>query len=459
MKAQLFSMTLTLVIILLTGSLFSEEWNGRNEKLRNISNNTWTKVCGYTSKAGGMQEVPWAYDSKNKVFVRVGGCTNVYNNEVCLFDLGTEISTFPWQHTETDPLDRPAAGCQRGLAYDPITELVYNVGGGARIPIGNAGLWKGDMSKLVWTNLRPSPGREAQSCVAADTENKVIIYRYDDYGTFSHCKMYDPALDVVYDCPVRPDNPGQVVFIPLDYWRTLKYAPSLHGTMYVAFAWKDTARGFAENQWITWLFDAKKRIWTDLKATGLEGIPSVYVSENFRPVLSWDEDSNTMLLLINNVGLFYYDSDYNSWKRIEAAGALPGWGQMFAYDSEHKVHAFVAVKNESQADVWAIRFAKNNGTDKEVADLSETGSLLSVSCSPNPFYSSAKITFVNNKKSRVKVALYDVKGRLVKTLIDKKADVGTYRIDLVREGLSAGVYAVKLFSEDGIVSRKIVIVD
>jgi len=64
---------------------------------------------------------------------------------------------------------------------------------------------------------------------------------------------------------------------------------------------------------------------------------------------------------------------------------------------------------------------------------------------PNPFNSSARVGFVISAKQKVTLRIYDISGRLCKTLVDKKLDAGTYNYnwsgrDENGEKLSSGVY-------------------
>jgi PKD repeat protein len=80
------------------------------------------------------------------------------------------------------------------------------------------------------------------------------------------------------------------------------------------------------------------------------------------------------------------------------------------------------------------------------------GNFLSASISPNPLNPSAVLTFSTSKVGAVKVQLFDVQGRLIKTLMDDAAAVAGYhdvRIDgRDNQGnkLASGVYYVMIHS-------------
>jgi hypothetical protein len=81
------------------------------------------------------------------------------------------------------------------------------------------------------------------------------------------------------------------------------------------------------------------------------------------------------------------------------------------------------------------------------------------SVSPNPFSSSAVLSFDVPRTSRVAVSLYDVRGRVVKELADLVAEPGRYSLTLGEENdLPSGVYFLKMRAEDFSKTRKVVIV-
>ncbi|MBX2976282.1 MAG: T9SS type A sorting domain-containing protein [Ignavibacteriaceae bacterium] len=59
---------------------------------------------------------------------------------------------------------------------------------------------------------------------------------------------------------------------------------------------------------------------------------------------------------------------------------------------------------------------------------------------PNPFNSTTRIEFLIPQRSFVTLKVYDILGRLVKTLIDQEKDSGHYSIGFNSEGLSGGIY-------------------
>ncbi|TPW13842.1 MAG: hypothetical protein FD129_1195, partial [bacterium] len=64
--------------------------------------------------------------------------------------------------------------------------------------------------------------------------------------------------------------------------------------------------------------------------------------------------------------------------------------------------------------------------------------------SPNPFRASTRITYRLDEAGMVSLALYDVMGRSVRTLVNGLQASGVHDLTLDGEGLPAGIYWYRL---------------
>jgi photosystem II stability/assembly factor-like uncharacterized protein len=72
---------------------------------------------------------------------------------------------------------------------------------------------------------------------------------------------------------------------------------------------------------------------------------------------------------------------------------------------------------------------------------------------PNPFNPLTTVTFDIAYNDNVKIIIYDVMGRLVKVLVDKKLNAGTYKIYFEASNLSSGVYICQLVTAKTQISK------
>jgi hypothetical protein len=82
---------------------------------------------------------------------------------------------------------------------------------------------------------------------------------------------------------------------------------------------------------------------------------------------------------------------------------------------------------------------------------------------PNPFGAETSIRFAVPSKSRVSLAVYDVNGRLVNSILDRKAEAGEYRAtwngrDSAGAQVSPGVYFIRLATPYRALEKKMVYV-
>ena len=77
---------------------------------------------------------------------------------------------------------------------------------------------------------------------------------------------------------------------------------------------------------------------------------------------------------------------------------------------------------------------------------------------PNPFNPSTQISFGLPKSGLVKLVIYDILGREVKTLVNEFRTAGMYKIEFDASSYASGVYFYKLTSGDYINTKKMVLI-
>jgi len=80
-----------------------------------------------------------------------------------------------------------------------------------------------------------------------------------------------------------------------------------------------------------------------------------------------------------------------------------------------------------------------------------------VGAAPNPFRRNLTVEFELTRRGEVELALFDVGGRRVRTLIDEHVDAGRWARTLSAAGLSSGVYFLRLEAEGQLRTRRVVL--
>lgn len=76
---------------------------------------------------------------------------------------------------------------------------------------------------------------------------------------------------------------------------------------------------------------------------------------------------------------------------------------------------------------------------------------------PNPFNPATTIAFSLPVSGRVRLEIFNVKGELVETLVDRELEAGVHRFDWNASGVSSGVYFCRMLAGDFVQTRKMLL--
>lgn len=140
-----------------------------------------------------------------------------------------------------------------------------------------------------------------------------------------------------------------------------------------------------------------------------------------------------------------------------------GWIRMAVFLNETK--ASCTIKDfayQTSPDTPILAGDKGEtGTSKSTSNRNEkeiTNKSSEIKVTPNPISSTAKINFSISKPGKVSLNLYAISGRLVKTISEKTFTEGNHQITLDTKDLNAGIYFIRLKSDDLIGTKKFVVI-
>ncbi len=293
--------------------------------------NTWVNLK-ITVQAQGWGEIGWNHDPANRLFFRYGGCTGPYNNELTVFDLGTE------QFVQRRPIElmagwgdtRPGNGCSVGRTWGPWRKLAW-----IRHGIGGTANQLG----MVEYHARSPAARFCSYDLATD-RFRPAAYHEAPYG--------EPATRLVCDwkhglvLPIKFTHPNHRT---KDFWALDVKSADPHGES----AWRDRKNPAGD-------YPYQVRAYTVAAVDQDAGLLVLYVPPfDSRPPQTWT-----------------YDPTTNVWKdrkpKIQPHG-VPGAG--LVYDPFHKVLLLQSGRKATQfggpADsiTWAYDVRTNTWTDLE----------------------------------------------------------------------------------------------
>jgi hypothetical protein len=127
----------------------------------------------------------------------------------------------------------------------------------------------------------------------------------------------------------------------------------------------------------------------------------------------------------------------------------------------------IMIENYRNESVWnrfmtnpeilaGLQVADFQHTGVGVGDLPDAGGLAILSAAPNPFAGRASVRFRLEKAGRVRLSVYDVRGREVARPFAGERAAGTFDVPLDLMDRAPGVYVLRLEGEGGAVEHKIV---
>ena len=127
------------------------------------------------------------------------------------------------------------------------------------------------------------------------------------------------------------------------------------------------------------------------------------------------------------------------------------------YDEDHfdftKSADFDGSANFNEWTNWGEEFADIS----ESSEISIPETFTTLSAYPNPFNPSTNITYNLPETGNVRIAVYDISGRLVRVLFDGVETAGTHKLSFNAQNLSSGIYICRMSAGNELKSIKILL--
>lgn len=179
--------------------------------------------------------------------------------------------------------------------------------------------------------------------------------------------------------------------------------------------------------------------------------------------LNWSTSSETdnlgFILLRDGVQI----ADYNSSNLLKGNGSV-------SYQNEYSYTDFDVLEgNTYQYTIRSVDYSGEihdydfnvdieiNKIEKQASPFNNFSYNLDQNY-PNPFNPSTQIAFTLDKASRVRLEVYDLLGRLVKTLINKDLQVGKHEVKFDAQQLASGTYIYRLQSQNRVLTKKMMLI-
>jgi hypothetical protein len=420
-----------------------------------VSAQTWVDI---TPASGPMPPARWlasaVFDSQERRMVIFGGDTasSARLNDVWAFDLDTHT----WTDLTPSMGSAPAVRRTPVSIYDPVAhEMVTWSGQGAGGTFLND-VWSFDLTANTWTQHTPTGGPPAIRYGAAGvrdplTGDLVTFAGFTFMGRFDDVWRFDNAASTWTDVSAPPASS------PLER--------CLHSASYDAQNHRMIMYGGQNGGALDdiWAFDLALETWSEFTPTTVPAgrwFPAhVYDTANHRSTVFGGSKGGTRT---NEVLVF--DLNLELWGTLSPSGTPPSAreGSAAVYDGANdRMVVFAGWDGGDNNDVWELTGLSNAITaiderpQPEVARLGQNH--------PNPFNPVTTIEFEIVSTTRVSIRVYNLRGQLVRTLVDGTRTPGPHSViwngrDEAGRAVSSGVYFYRLTAEGVEESRKMVLV-
>ncbi len=417
------------------------------------------------------------------------------------------VETLAQSWVELTPASGPAPAARRNASavYDPVDNRMVIYGGFGTSYLGD--IWAFDIDTETWSDLTPSSGpapaaRLTPASVYDPTGHQMIMWSGQSFGsTFlndvwsfdfdTHTwSQYAPTggppnirygVGYTWD-PVAHDLVTFAGFTNMgrfhDVWRFNDQAVTwtdvspatgplercLHAACYDAVGHRMIMYGGQNNNGPLgdlWALDLNTDTWTDIT-------PATNPAARYFTALVYDAANRRATMFGGQTLLgatsesWVFDLWTGAWTQLSPAGTPPTsrYGAAGIYDGAHdRMIVFGGNDGSVQNDVWALEGLSSTSTG--VRGAAGPNVVLHPN-HPNPFNPATTIRYEIPSRGHVRLAVYDVRGRHVRTLVDATRDAGAGTAfwdgrDAGGASVATGVYVYRIETPDGSQARKMVL--
>ena len=180
--------------------------------------------------------------------------------------------------------------------------------------------------------------------------------------------------------------------------------------------------------------------WQDISGN-LEGVP-------VNDILP-DPNREGWLYIGTDFGMFYTDDAGDTWQSMSPVMPVCPVFDIDISDDPPKLVAGTHGRSMYAFDLGSVGIPEDNNRPTDYR-LNQNY--------PNPFNASTTIFYEIQNAGQVSLNIYDVTGRLVKTLVDGHVTAGEYKVSFDGSSLASGTYFVSLKAGDYQVSKKMTLI-
>ncbi|MBN2416578.1 T9SS type A sorting domain-containing protein [bacterium] len=150
----------------------------------------------------------------------------------------------------------------------------------------------------------------------------------------------------------------------------------------------------------------------------------------------------------------------DAWMNLYGEDQYSGWGLLAREPSPFSVYSVTTSSDAVFISNWyegfrILRFV-DAGVEPETSG--RPGAFTLMQNYPNPFNGETQISYALERAGDVTLTLYNVRGEMVRKLVDGRQERGLYTVHLDGRGLASGLYFYTLQQEDERITRKLTLI-
>lgn len=396
-------------------------------------------------------------------------------NKVLLFggyDGGMAVYTDTWLYngknntwTDLTPANSPSERVRAGMAYIGDGKvLMYGGNPLVKFPLFATNVsietWLFDLEANTWTKLTPTnnPPGLANPSMCYIGGDKVLLFG----GAFPKQNMRSNQT-WIYDLS---DN---------TWTKSTASGPSARASASLAYMGGDKAVLFGGYDGVTqlndtWRFDRSANKWVlrkpSVKPPARYNHTSGYVADGKivifggRADIISDPNSNSEVLIYGDTWIF--DNASTTWTQdMSSPSPDPRGSAHMAELNLNNAKPIVLFGGASDVapfgDTWTYSASLSKDTAPLVDNISVPEHFVLEQNYPNPFNPKTTIRFQLPKESYVKIAVYDMSGRLIETLVNQPMTVGSFSVVWNAETHPSGLYLYRFEADDFIQTHRMIL--
>jgi len=164
------------------------------------------------------------------------------------------------------------------------------------------------------------------------------------------------------------------------------------------------------------------------------------------------------------VDFYFIETDQQGilqWSKIVGDSPNSEWGlsSIIASGGSYIMVGNIWISDITGEDIYVVKLYPTTVGIPQTGEINLPDSPFLQNNYPNPFNSSSVIEYSLSRAAHVRIDIYDLLGRKVKTLVDERKQPGTHSITFDASDLSSGVYFYRLQAGEVTETRKMVLLN